>query len=416
MKKKLLSFLVVCGALLSACNINSKKSYTYDYTYFNGICALSGDFNNGVDYGLTNEWTKGKVKALNAKSARVWIALSGLFNVEENDEIVLNQSYYKIMIDHIDKFKEGGVENFVCLYSSFLHPYGYVPSTGYVVPDPREEYEQYTRFLDLQAKASAKIKELFPDINNFEPANEPDFACPGCIHKNGFIFGGGMSVNYSFIYNDDDKVSILLDLCWYVREAVRKVDPNAKVVFPGLTNQASVPDFVDLIYQKVESKTLPTKQEKSDIDPDNYFDILNWHPYPTKFDNENNVDWDAWVEFNQSVHNVMVKHKDDGKPVYFTELGWTDFGSRDEVVLNRIGNNYTTAFRLIKEKMPWVASVFAFRLTNLVYQIIDDTGGEENFGLFYHPNDPLTPAKPKPAAYAVAKAFNGDDYDLDAHL
>ena len=112
----------------------------------------------------------------------------------------------------------------------------------------------------------------------------------------------------------------------------------------------------------------------------------------------------------------MVKHKDDGKGVYFTELGWTDFGSRDEANLNRIANNYTTSFRLIKEKMPWVTAVFAFRLTNLVYQIIDDTGGEENFGLFYHPNDPLTPAKPKPAAYAVAKAFNGEDYDLDAHL
>ena len=66
--------------------------------------------------------------------------------------------------------------------------------------------------------------------------------------------------------------------------------------------------------------------------------------------------------------------------------------------------------------MPWVTVVFPFRLTNLKYQYLDETGGEENFGLFYHPDDDLHPGQPKPAGYAVAKIFNGEDYDLDAHL
>ena len=415
MKRKLFSALLVATTILSACN-QANKQYTYDYTYFAGICALSGEFNGGVDKALTHEWNKKAVKAINAKSCRIWISLASLFIVEENDELSINRKNYNIMKDYVEKLKEGGVENFLILYSSFLHPSGYIPSTGYVVPDPHEEYDYYVRFLNLQAKASKIIKQEFPEINNFEPANEPDFACPGCVHKNGFIFGGDMSVNGDFVYNDDDKASILLDLCWYVRKAIREVDETAKLVFPGLTNQVTVPEFLNIVYSKVESRRLPVNQEFSDTDPDHYFDVLNWHPYPTKFDTEGNVVWSEWVKYNNEVYAVAKRHNDEGKEVYFSELGWTDFGSREEYTLNQIAENYTTAINLVRNELPFVTVVFAFRLTNLIHQKIDETGGEENFGLFYNPDDPLTPEKPKPAAYAVAKAFNGDDYNLDDYF
>ena len=283
MKRKLIVALasVLCLSGLSSCNQSqSVAPIKYDYSYFNGICALSGDFNNGVDVGLTNDWTASRVAALKAKSFRLWIALSGLFTVGENDTIRVNQKYYLIMKDHIDKLKVAGVENFLILYSSYIHPIGYVPSTGYVVPDPREEYEEYIRFLNLQKEASKQIKQMFPEIRNFEPANEPDFEVPGCIHKNGFIYNGGDEANAKYAYNADDKACILADLCWYVREGIREVDKNAKVAFPGLTNQLTVPDFLDLVYDKIESKRLPVGQKYSDTNPDHYFDILNWHPYP----------------------------------------------------------------------------------------------------------------------------------------
>lgn len=415
MHKKILSSLFLLPTLLLV-SCGSNKSHTFDRKYFNGICALSGEFNNGVDRGLTNEWTASKVKALRAKSCRIWIALNGLFIVGENDELFVNQKYYSVMKDHVQKLKDAGIENFLLLFSSFVHPTGYVPTTGYVVPDPNEEYDDYIRFLNLQGEAAKRIKQLFPEITVFEPGNEPDFACPGCIHKNGFIFGGDMSINYDYIYNDDDKVSILADLCWYVRRAVKEVDPSTKVAFPGLTNQYTVKDFLDLVYKRIESKCLPAGEELSDIDPDNYFDIINWHPYPTKLREDKSVVWDVWKENNQEIHQVAVDHGDEEKEVYFSELGWTDYGDRDDVTLNRIADNYTTSMKIIKEEFPWVTAVFPFRLTNLIYQYLDDTGAEENFGLFYHPDDPLTPAKPKPAAYALAKAYNGEDYDLDKNL
>ncbi len=414
-KKIITSLLVSLAIALTSCNKGKKpQTYSYDRTYFNGICALSGEFNNGVDYALTNDWTASKVGALKAKSCRLWIALSGLFTVGDNDDLHLNQHYYLVMKDHIDKLKAVGVENFLLMVTAFVYPTGYIPTTGYVVPDPNEEYEEYIRFLNLQAEGCKQIKKLFPEIKNFEPGNEPDFACPGCIHKNGFVFGGDMSVNYNFVYNDTDKTSIIADLCWYVRRAVREVDPEAKVSLTGLTNQGSVPEFLDLIYKRIESKCLPAGQEKSDIDPDNYFDILNWHPYPTQVSEDFTINWDKWVEQNKGVYQIAINHNDEGKEVYFSELGWTDFGVRDEVTLNRIAGYYTDAIKCVKDEMPWVTAVFAFRLTNLVHQ--PESAGEQNFGLFYNPDDPITPAKAKPAAYAVAKAFNGEDYDLDANL
>ena len=419
MHKKIISTLLMALSLaLTSCQTQKEeqKTYTYDRSYFNGICALSGEFNNGVDYALTNDWTASKVKALKAKSSRLWIAMSGLFTVGENDDLTVNQKYYLVMKDHVDKLKEAGVENFLLMFTSFVYPTGYVPSTGYVVPDPNEEYDDYIRFLNLQALAAKEIKTMFPEIRNFEPGNEPDFACPGCIHKNGFIFGGDMSVNYAFVYNDDDKTSILADLCWYVRRAIREVDPDARVAFPGLTNQYSVPEFMDLVYKRIESTCLPAGQEYCDTDPDNYFDILNWHPYPTQVREDGSIRWDDWVQYNKDVYQVTIDHGDEGKEVYFSELGWTDWGNRDEYSLERIAENYTGALTHIRDEMPWVTAVFAFRLTNLIHQHLDDSGGEENFGLFYHPDDPLTPGKPKPAAYAVAKFYNGEDYDLDANL
>ena len=419
MKKRLLFALTMS---LSICLASCKKqdtpepTPTYDYSYFNGMCALSGEFNNGVDIGLTNDWTASRIRAMKAKSCRIWIAMSGLFSVGDEDDLHVNHLYYLTMKDHIDKLKDAGVENFLLLYTSFVYPTGYAPSTGYVVPDPREEYDFYIRFLNLNAEAAKQIKTMFPEIRNFEPGNEPDFACPGCIHKNGFVYNGGMSVNHDYIYNDDDKVCILNDLCWYVRKAVTSVDPNARVVFPGLTNQATVPDFVDLIYKKIESKTLPAGQQYSDTNPDNYFDVLNWHPYPTQLNADNTINWDRWVEYNVSIYDVVKKHHDNGKEIYFSELGWTDWGTGDQDGLETIADNYTQAFTRIKSEMPWVTAVFPFRLTNLKYQMLDYTGGEENFGLFYHPDDDVHHGAPKPAAYAVAKIFNGEDYNLDENL
>ncbi len=418
MKNKiLLAFVSLLSTSLSSCgNTPAPTNYVYDRTNFNGICALTGDFNNGVDVGLTNVWTAEKVQAIGAKSFRLWIGLGDLFSVGEEDDLHLNQKYYSTMKDHIDRLKAVGVKNFLILYSNYVYPTGYVPTTGYVVPNPREEYEEYIRFLNLQKEASKQIKLLFPEIRNFEPGNEPDFKVPGCIHKNGFVFNGSEVENSDYAYNDDDKTCIIMDLCWYVRQGIKEVDPDAKVAIPGLTYGANVPtaDFLDLLYKQIESRALPAGQEYSDNNPDNYFDIINYHPYVTQTTASGDIDWDKWVKYNKDVYQVAINHNDNGKEVYISEIGWTDEGRNDDNLKAKIANNYKVVYNLVKDKLPWVTAFFVFRLTNLKTQ--PESAVEKNFGLFYHPDDEVHHGAPKPSAIQIAKLYNGENYDLLEHL
>lgn len=412
--------LLTAGALLSVvgCGNNNtvvKPVKEYDYTYFNGICVLSGDFNSGVDKGLTNEWDKQACSKLGAKSARIWISLSGLFLVGENDALKVNITYKNVMDDHVKKLQEAGIENFLMMVTSYVYPTGYSASTGYVVPDPNEEYEYYLRWLNLQSLSIKKIYEMYPMIKNYEPANEPDFPVPACIHKNGYRFGGGDEVNAEFAYNDTEKVSIIADLCWYVRKALFEVDDKAKVSLPGLTNRSEIPDFLDLLYKRIESRCLPVAQKYADTDPDNYFDIVNWHPYPTQFHDDGTIDWDSWIEHQNSMYNVCKKHGDADKEVYLSELGWTDYGTDDINTLNEIASNYATVLPLIREKLKFVTVVFAFRLNSLLYQ--SESAAEKNYGIFYHPDDPNHHGAPKPAAYAIARYYHNDEnYDIGEEL
>ena len=55
------------------------------------------------------------------------------------------------------------------------------------------------------------------------------------------------------------------------------------------------------------------------------------------------------MKYNQDVYQVVINHNDEGKEVYFSELGWTDFGTRDEDALNRIADNYVQSYKHIKE-------------------------------------------------------------------
>ena len=421
MKKSFLKFLFLLLPLslssLMGCN---KKSFNYNYDNFYGICALTGDYSNGVDKGLTNDWTRRNLKAMHFKSMRVWISPYDLFSVDSNDEITVSSGYYQVMKDHIDKCAEAGVVSFDALYTAFIYPADYSHTDGYCVPDPIDDPDMYVRFLNLMGKASAKIKELFPQFDIFEPGNEPDGKGDFCIHKDGFHGSAGIQANERFVFNDEVKASIICDICYYVRKYVREVDPTTKVSIPGLTNYETNPDFIDNLYNQIESHRLPMGTNYSDTNPDHYFDYLNWHPYSQNNITSGELD-DAWVEIQKRVYQVAIDHGDEGKPVLFSEIGWTTFnttGEREEEQSENIGHLFVKGVEKIRKYLPWVECVYYFRLTNTHFQQygVNSTGGERSFGMFYHPNDPDHHGAPRKSAYIIAKLINGQDYDLDAHL
>ena len=401
-KTLLFALPMVLSPLTTSCQ---QKNYSFDHTYLFGMCEVSYELSSAVDKGLTNAWIAERAAAMKCKSYRLWISPSSLFTPTEEDDLVFNQTYLKNMHDHVDRLSSAGVENFLCLYTSFLYPYDYYTNDYYSVPDPRTEEDMYSRFLKLNALAAKKIVTEFPNIRNIEPGNEPDLDGSSCIHKNGYTYGGTIAVNAEFLYTSEEVASIICDMCYYCRQAVKEVGEQYRVSVPGLGNLSNTEPFIGLIYEMIESKTLPFGREKSDTDPDHYFDIVNWHPYPTVTTHKDEPDED-WVQFEKDIHDVIVQHGDGEKPVYFSELGWTSFG--DDSRQEEIASYYVKMFDIVQKEMPWVEVVFCFRMSCLISQNI--SLGENNFGIFYNQFDPVHPGQPKAAAVALAKYFNGQDY------
>lgn len=406
MKFKKLAALAVAGALgVGVCAAGcAKKQYEYDYSHFYGLCEVSGEISSDVDRGLTHDFISGMAGAFGVNSFRVWMSMGTVLKVGEGDTLTFNAQAVEQYHDLLDKLSEQGVDRFSLMCSGFIYPWEYQTTTGLSVPDPNEEYEMYVRFLELQGRAFAMVAEEFPAIRYFEPANEPNIESGAFLHKNGYTAGGTMQSNADYMYTESELAHIIGDLCWYINRGVQGVDKDSRVLLPSLCNYATAPDFLDAVYKAIESKTLPVAQEYSDTDPDNYFQILNWHPYSLV---TGEIDSD-WVALQKEIYAVAEAHNDGGKPVWYTEMGWTDY--RNENNMQTIADRYIKLFDTVRGELPFVETVFIFRLSTLAVQQTSEA--EDNFGIVFNPLDEQFPGMPKPAAIAIYRYIHGQDADL----
>ena len=90
-----------------------------------------------------------------------------------------------------------------------------------------------------------------------------------------------------------------------------------------------------------------------------------------------------WLQLQNDIYQVAINHGDGGKPVWFTEFGWTDWGEehRQQTIADAIIEFYDT----VKTEMPYVQTAMVFRLTTLTTQ--DISVGENNFGIMYNKDD-----------------------------
>jgi len=405
-----LMLIFILTFVLSSCEQTKKQKieYEFNYDYMFGMCDPSGDLGGGVDEGITNEWLKDICEVSGAKSFRIWVSLGGLFLVNSDNELIFNETYKEKTHDYVNKLVEGGIENILFLPTSYVYPYG-TDYSGYDVPDPNENGEDYQGFLNIMAKAYEMLAREFPDINNFETGNEPDLNGSG-MHKKGYVYGANASANSEYIYSSDELGEIIADMSYYCRKAIKSVNEKNKLALPGLSLYYE-PEFIENIYLAIESKKLPFGYEYSDVDSDNYFDIIDWHPYAYAGNIGSALElkvtdemWDEWMDTIFMIHDICVKHGDSEKPVYFSEFGYTDVGK--EEYQDTIALNMVKALELIKENMPWVEAVFCFRGTTLVSQKASDIGTEENFGMFYNKDDIENAGIAKPVAKIAIEFFN----------
>lgn len=386
--------------------------------YLFGVCNLTSEQLPGIiDTGVDNQWSADKIGAYGAKSTRIWMYIGFYVQREANsNELSLNKGNCDILHDYISKMKANGVERFMGMVMYFIKPYEFNTSDSSCLPSVYDDYDIYVEFLALMEEAYGMLAQEFPEITFWEIGNEPDISHGSWFHKKGYVSGAGDSANSAFKFLTDEAAYITADLCYHAKRAIQAVNPDSKIVLSGLTctSDGSSAKFLDEIYKQIESGYLPTTEEYSVRDADEYFDILAWHPYPTSVE--------AFVKANNSMYDVAIEHGDEGKPVFLTEFGFSDFrigggttAERDtEGTQARIAKLMTDCLDAIKEQLPFVETAFVFRLSN-VAEYYTDGSMENSFGLFYSPDDTEEWAsKPKPIALALFKYFNGENADTTA--
>ena len=380
------------------------KSFTRTRLHY-GLGEVSYELQPLLEPCTTYDYVSDVCGGFGVDSFRIWMSARYMVEREpDSDKVFLNQSNVESIHKLCKALKENGVTQILAMSSEFLYPFDYTPTTYSCVPDPYYEKEFYERFLNIQKETWRLIAEEFKgEITFFEVINEPDQSEHGTIHKCGYRVGE-TSNNAKYFYSVDEIARICMDINYYVNEGIKSTDKNNKLLMPSLCGYTWSKDYLEAFYKVIESKTIPSGRDYSDTDPDSYFDILNWHPYLLS-EGATSMD-ESWVDLNNGIYNVAKKHG-DAKPVWFTELGFSDYGRytpTDEILVQ--------AFELIKSKLSYVETVIVFRITDLYKQNI--SAYENSFGMLKSICDPNVTEENviKKIGETYFRIINGENADL----
>lgn len=416
MKKVLAIILCVVLALgicsAAACDKNKGAGYVIEQDkYLFGMGEVPADVAGGATDGkVSMEMVADLCGELGVKSFRLWMHLTSVCERdEETNEVRLKEEAVNKFHLFIDALAENGVTHLTAMNHYYLYPAGYSASAGSVVPDPNLEFEEYVQFMEILRECYRLLAEEFPEIQYWEPSNETNGSNGRFIAMNGYSEAEDAD-NSQYLFTEDDLAYITADMCWSANAGVKESNPEACVVLPGMIFNTSGQGayatalFLQNIYDQIDSRYLPSGEEYADVDPDNYFQVLNWHPYVGSW----GMPDDAWTQTNLDIYAVAEKNGDKGKKVFLTELGWQDQNNAQSQ--ETIARAFIATIEIIKEKLPWVETFHTFRMFNWDTCPLASDSIERFFGLFTSPNS-SEGAVPKPVALELFKYFRGENAD-----
>ena len=369
-----------------------------------GLCEVSCELNDNVDKGLKNEIIAHFAGEFKASIVRVWLRFHEFAYCDENDNVTIIEERAERLRNYLNTLKAKGVKDFSLLSWSFLYPADFQCTDGWAVPEPVKEREKYLRFLTVQRRLYELIAQRFPDIRYFEPTNEPDGINGDFLHREGFMYGKTKEENAPYIYTQEEIVKIVLDLSYFTNAGVKKYHADAKVLFPGFWNTDEAPMYLTKVFSELQSGKYPSVLEDKSNRQEDFFEVMNFHPYSLK---TGEID-EEWLQGQKRLYGVMQSFGVGDMPVWYTELGWSDFAKETEKQL--IGGRFLKAFEMVEKELTFVKRMFLFRLCTLANK--KECIGEDNFGLMYNIYSEQHPGEPKPVAITIAKYVNGDNYDV----
>ena len=320
---------------------------------------------------LTPENIASAMDELGLTSYRFDIALRDLFSVKEGDELVLRvDGYQKINALLSQMEKQGKTDSLAVLW--YIQPYGHDyqwdGASNYVgsekVIDFRSDW--YTRYLDLNEEAVRQVALLFPQVVNFEVWNEPELG-------DQMVGWNGSTLTR---LTPTQKAQFLTDIMYRVNRALKSVNSDIILTSPSLCTfqqvysevDCTTDEFLRRIYEAIADNIAPTGCEQ-DTKADNYFDVVNIHPY-VGVGNTTDSNWGNWME---TIHQISVANGDANTPIWITEFGFNTNGLTNNEI-NSKANILSSKISLIKNT-DYITRVY-------FYTAIDDSTSEQKWGLF----------------------------------
>lgn len=362
-----LAIILIFGIFSTSCSNNIDEP-TYDQSHIFGM----GDVFLGTNESLEDIVKRiDLMKDLGVKSHRFWFRAgsNGYDNKEsffllKDNQLVINNDFVQRVNFVVDKLLEAGVEH---ITFDVCWMYGMTSSGQYKYYGaglPLIDSGDYLPYMESIKYQFSIISETFPQIEYFEMGNE---------------------MNILEIRDNDNNLlpyyelaRLVTDFSYYAMQGIKEGNPNAKGVLNGLAETSFrydegfkkvrystkggaeiVAEFIDLIYQYIESGQYPSCASIKSNKIEDYFEVLAWHPYGA-------YSSEIWKEYNDTVYAAVKKHNDNGRSVFCTEFG---FQRNDQLY----GEEYVNIFNNISQT-PYIEAVHIFILSNAAWN-------EENFYL-----------------------------------
>ncbi|MDR3319143.1 MAG: hypothetical protein LBS99_06860 [Clostridiales bacterium] len=380
--------------------------------YFYGVGEA---FGGTVDDNQTPELTTGLAGALGMQSFRMWMHTGGDF-VELNSSGVVSLNAAKVAAYHgyTGLLAQNNVTNIIAMSHYYRFPAGF-PVEGNTMgafPEPGSQY--YEAFLEIIEQTYYLLAKEFPEIKYWECGNEinADAYC----HKSGYYNAGG--ANAAFRYTLAEKAQIGADLMFYATRGIKRGNPAAVSVMPGLVFSSDMANgikaYLTRIYQNIESGVYPTTGAYSSVKTDDYFDVLNWHPYNF---GGNSGEYSTFTILNQAVYDIVIEHGDEGKKVFFTEYGYTttENQSKTREQYEALQGGYIAKdVDNIQTFLPFVEVLIIFRMFD--WERASQATGDPHtieigFGLFTSPGLSDGP-RPKAIGLSLFRKMHGENADV----
>ena len=380
---------------------------TKEFFYGVGEPLIQRELDQGIDAPEYLELIKG----MGCNAYRSWMHITEILKDYKTPDEDMVKRHTRLL----DKAVSLGMEVTGMSHEWFL-PEGCKQKKGHAMPErDLSDGSLYMQTLRMLEKSWEIIASLFPQVKIWEVGNE--WNLNAFLHPDGFL-----DSDMSNPFSPDEKIDIAIDLMYFSAKGIRKGNPDARVASfsPALSTTSlggDMPEFLPVMYgvawtlEKVYSRIKSGKFWSDN--PDDYFDIVSWHPYvfTTKEvpDNELFIDVDEpdglWRDYNMAAYRVMKKYGDGNKEVILTESGFTDLGDKER---EKKYAGYNKKILQMAYEMPFVRTLHNFRLLNenamLKREGIENNqiGGltEVYFGLFTDPEEGL---RPRERAFAITE-------------